>query len=565
MRFNICHVRTNAFYRLYDDLIGALSASLSDLGHSCTIQRNDLAAGAVNILVGSTIFGSHYLSLPATLGGKPYIVYQLESLDDSHGLLSRWPDYWKVLQNAGAVWDYSPKGIEYLKAKGLSRVHHVPPGFHRSMVLERQARQPDIDVLFYGSPHPRRQRMIDALRARGLCVVNLDAAFGEERNRDILRSRIVLNMHAWDDLNSLETVRLSFLLANRAFVISEAADHNPYGDGVVYAPYEKLVECCLEYLGKSAAERERIAENGYSAVRKIDFVEIARATLARMGPRELADLALPPAPETDTTRRDAVAADVEIGKTPAPASAGDNVARIHLINLDRSPDRLAEFKSRNRHLRNVARFPAVDGSQLHRDELVRRGIIEPDLGYTAGALGNTLSHLALWDLALQTGEPVTLCEDDAVFHGTFEQKSADLLNTLPPQWHIVLWGYNFDSPVIVEWGETNSCTLTFDQDEIRRCLARFAELALQPALYKLAEGCGIVCYTISPAGAQILKNFCLPLRNMLIRFEGLNRTVPNFALDVMMNGIFRRMSAYACFPPLVVTPNNREASLTLDR
>src|SRR3954452_3112187 len=135
MRFNICHVRTNEFYRLYDDLILALSASLTDLGHSCTVQQNGFAAGAVNILVGSTIFAAHHLSLATALRGKPYIVYQLESLDDSHGLMSKWPEYWGLLQHAGAVWDYSPNGIEYLRARRLSRLHYVPPGFHRSMVL----------------------------------------------------------------------------------------------------------------------------------------------------------------------------------------------------------------------------------------------------------------------------------------------------------------------------------------------------------------------------------------------------------------------------------------------
>src|SRR5690349_3987373 len=129
--------------------------------------------------------------------------------------------------------------------------------------------------------------------------------------------------------------------------------------------------------------------------------------------------------------------DRDIGsEAPAP-DRGEQAAPIHLINLDRSADRLAEFKSRNPHLSNVTRFPAVDGSRLDRAELADRGAIEPNLGYTAGALGNSLSHFALWELALQSSEPVTLCEDDAVFHHSFEHRSAALLRCLPGDWHIV--------------------------------------------------------------------------------------------------------------------------------
>jgi hypothetical protein len=254
-RFNIYHVKINEFYRLYDDLIRSIAQSLIDLGHSCTVRHNELVPEAINILVGSTIFASRYHGLAAALNGRPYIVYQLECLDDQRGLLSQWPEYWAVLENAGAIWDYSPSSTAYLLAKAVPNVHHVPPAFHRSLESFRPRPEPDIDILFFGSPHPRRQRVIEALRGLGFHVVDLHGVFGDTRNRYLARAKIVLNIHAWDGLTPLETVRLSLLLANRVFVISEEADHNPYEDGVVYGPYERSPSAAISRCASSISSK----------------------------------------------------------------------------------------------------------------------------------------------------------------------------------------------------------------------------------------------------------------------------------------------------------------------
>ena len=87
---------------------------------------------------------------------------------------------------------------------------------------------------------------------------------------------------------------------------------------------------------------------------------------------------------------------------------------IHVINLDRSKDRMSAFESLNGNLGlNFLRFSAVEGKSIARGPLADRGIITADLGYGDGALGNALSHLALWDLAIEKNQPLTVSEDDA--------------------------------------------------------------------------------------------------------------------------------------------------------
>ena len=79
---------------------------------------------------------------------------------------------------------------------------------------------------------------------------------------------------------------------------------------------------------------------------------------------------------------------------------------IHLINLDRSTERLHRFQERNFHLPKIVRVPAVDGSALDREELIRAGVINRDLPYAAGTLGCAMSHLSLWKMAASQNQDI---------------------------------------------------------------------------------------------------------------------------------------------------------------
>jgi glycosyl transferase, family 25 len=121
---------------------------------------------------------------------------------------------------------------------------------------------------------------------------------------------------------------------------------------------------------------------------------------------------------------------------------------VHVINLDRNPDRLAEFRSVNRHLTELSRAVAFDGSKLDLAELERKRLISADIRhpdyYSVGGVGLAMPHVALWDLAIKTGTTLTLAEDDAIFHSRFDACAPDVIGTLPADWDVILWGFNFD-------------------------------------------------------------------------------------------------------------------------
>lgn len=279
---NIVGVRLNHHFPMYGDLIRSLQAAMGRLELACSVSDNALRPGLVNILVGSTVFAARHHGLARKLRGLPYIVYQLEQLDDSRGLLPQYPEYWDLLTEAVSVWDYAPASTAYLLGRGLSRVTHLPPAHDPSLESFTPTPSPEWDVVFCGSPHPRRLRLLQGLRERGVKLLNLTQTYGADRDRCLASAKIVLNIHAWDGLNGLETVRLSHLLANGCFVISETGDHNPYGDGLVYADYDALASTCLDYLSRPSQERAAIAAKGYEAIRRTEMAELLRPILAEV-------------------------------------------------------------------------------------------------------------------------------------------------------------------------------------------------------------------------------------------------------------------------------------------
>ena len=188
-------------------------------------------------------------------------------------------------------------------------------------------------------------------------------------------------------------------------------------------------------------------------------------------------------------------------------------------------------------------------------------MIEADLGYNDGALGCALSHLALWELAIAKDEAVTICEDDAIFNRGFAPASAAVIQALPPDWHVILWGWNFDSVLPFDFlPGVSPCLGAFNEGAMRMGTEMFQSLNLRPQPFKIFSSFGLVAYSLSPTGARRLKKHCLPLRKMDVFVPGLGRSIANFGLDVILNDAYQRVNAYACFPPLIITKNEHSTS-----
>jgi hypothetical protein len=182
-----------------------------------------------------------------------------------------------ILETAQAVWDFSQDNISFLATNGIGGVKHVPFGFHQEMKTIDDATVEDIDVFFYGNFTVRRKQILDEL-ARRCRVKALFGVYGVRRNHFIARSKIVLNLRS-RGTSVMEQPRVSYLLNNQRFVVTEDAADNPYGDAVVAVPYGEIVDCCLRYLADDDG-RKRMAERGYAFLADRPMTEYLRPILS---------------------------------------------------------------------------------------------------------------------------------------------------------------------------------------------------------------------------------------------------------------------------------------------
>jgi hypothetical protein len=144
-----------------------------------------------------------------------------------------------------------------------------------------QPSKEDIDVLFYGSLNERRVKVLGKLQEKGVKVTDLFGVYGHKRDAYISRSKIVLNIHFFES-KVFEIVRISYLLANRKFVISELGSDRKietfFDAGLVFSTYDTIIDTCLNYL-KDGRIRAKIAKKGFSLMRSLDQVQFLKGAL----------------------------------------------------------------------------------------------------------------------------------------------------------------------------------------------------------------------------------------------------------------------------------------------
>jgi hypothetical protein len=179
------------------------------------------------------------------------------------------------------VLDYSPRNREQLYRLGISHAGLLRVGYSKGLTRIAHAPLKDIDVLFYGSMNPRRRDLLVALQNTGLNVAVLFGIYGEERDAVIARSKVVINIHHFE-AQVFETVRISYLLANRVCVLTEGhaddPDMAPYAEGLAFASYDGLIERCHALIADQG-ERDLIAERGFEIMSSISQSAILREAI----------------------------------------------------------------------------------------------------------------------------------------------------------------------------------------------------------------------------------------------------------------------------------------------
>ena len=230
------------------EAITSCVSGLTALGFEVTQADAQLVPHAVNVVLtsGADEALRHNISSIAHV-----IVYNWEQILPSVPWVNL--DYFKLLKSHH-VWDYSASNVAALKAAGICNIHHLKMAYAPQMTRFESQAEPDIDVLFYGNINPRRQAVIDAIRAKGLHVVTSNdvegGLHGAVRDQYLARAKMVLNLHGQDESTAFEIARVSYLLANKKTVVSEINAGNDIDDdlrrAIIGAPLEQIPQLlCL--------------------------------------------------------------------------------------------------------------------------------------------------------------------------------------------------------------------------------------------------------------------------------------------------------------------------------
>lgn len=196
-----------------------------------------------------------------------YIVYQMEQT-----INPRWfsEQYYQILQNAYAILDYSLVNISFFSRNSdlISKVFYVPIDYLNGLSVEGRNQKKSYDVLFYGdAQNPRRQAILLKLSEQ-FRVKICSEMFGEDVYQEIRKSKVVVNLHYYENA-LLETTRLYEALSlNSSIVISErstdkAEDNRLQNivDFVDVGDCESLINRIYYWLTNDNLRDEKIAQN----------------------------------------------------------------------------------------------------------------------------------------------------------------------------------------------------------------------------------------------------------------------------------------------------------------
>jgi hypothetical protein len=272
MRYNIVlpSLTNKKHNLLYIEVGEALYYSMDALGLQTTISHSMLR-NAVNILV-----STHTTPPEALQHSSPKTIFlNTEPLGIlSTNILEQVTNWAKKCE----IWDYDLHNTKLLKANGALCVKTFNFGYRRELDRIIPAPEQDIDVLFYGIVSPRRKKVFDAIKERGLKFEHVIGVHGSERDSYISRAKVVLNMHYYKEVSVFEMVRVFYLMTNSKAIVGEVGPMttiNPiYLPGIQASLYENLVENC-ELLVKNDSIRKALETKAHETIMKYpqeDFI-----------------------------------------------------------------------------------------------------------------------------------------------------------------------------------------------------------------------------------------------------------------------------------------------------
>jgi hypothetical protein len=212
-----------------------------ELNQACEITDDLTKTGGTWIL----FYDSFHKDVHKIIEGG-YIAVQTEPLHVKGN-----PEYYEYLRKAKSIWDYTT---------------NFKIGYSKIWESEFQQGKP-IDVLFYGSLNDRRMSVLSKIN--NIKILGDDnSSFGDSLWNDyIIKSKIILSLAYYEPSNN-DLFRITPLLSNRCFVISEKCNDEDFNNNPNLLTCEKdeIPKLC-EYYVNRPLERLYWIDKGYEYIK----------------------------------------------------------------------------------------------------------------------------------------------------------------------------------------------------------------------------------------------------------------------------------------------------------
>jgi len=264
------YIHSHAFIELAE----LIYFSLAELGVKSNIEFNKIYTETKNIIIGCHLLDPNLIEqIP-----KSTIIVNTEQIYKDK---TDWNKNIYTWVRNFEVWDYSEKNIQKLCQIGVNTAKLLKIGYQKELARLDNFKNKDIDILFYGTVNERRKEVLNKLIHKGLNVKKLFGVYGKERDKLIERSKVVINLHAYES-QIFEIVRVFYLLTNSVAVVGEVNEtteiNNMFLEGIYAANYDGLVDACIE-LVKSDELRKKVANNAFESISKFPQKEYTQKIL----------------------------------------------------------------------------------------------------------------------------------------------------------------------------------------------------------------------------------------------------------------------------------------------
>lgn len=150
---------------------------------------------------------------------ETFLAFQMEQ-----SVSSRWFNkaYFKTLRNSVAIFEYSQKNIGFLRKNNFAynKIFYMPICYIPNYVNNLTSKTDEFDVLFYGDANNERRQKILKTLSKKFKVKIVNNLFGDELYKIVRQSKVVLNIHYYEN-SLLETTRIYECLSLQTHVVSE--------------------------------------------------------------------------------------------------------------------------------------------------------------------------------------------------------------------------------------------------------------------------------------------------------------------------------------------------------